>query len=533
MKKRIPDRRQGMLLPPSVDEYVGPRHRVRVIVEVVERLDLSGFHVGESDEGRPAYPPEILVSLIFYAFSIGVFSAREMERRCQTDCAFMFATAGLRPSHRSISRFRAANQEELSRLFAQIVGVCRRVGLGNTSRVAIDGTRQHANASIDAHVRKEQLEKELERIREDMKKMLGRAAQVDAEEDSNPGLADGDDVVPERLERKDTRAAAIDVAVKELSTEATGNAAAKTVAEEGHEETAAPSEEEWHESLAEKQQRAQEIEEKLKELQQSGEMEANETDPDARLQRFKEGSRPGYNAQIGVGGEDKIILAADVTQDPGDKDQLITICDQVTANTGEKPGVITADSGYESGENLAALAARGQDAVIASACMKSAHKARERTGFFQWVDFSYDANQDQYICPAGRPLVRVGGETYRERSVGKYQALDSCVGCRLKMRCTKSEKRTLKALETTPLLLEMSKRRKLDRETDRHGANRKVDVEPRFGHMKHNLRWKQFMRRGLAACRSEFRILCAAVNLSALARWLESQNLAVSQIPLN
>jgi len=54
VKKRIPDRRQGMLLPPSVDEYVGPRHRVRVIVEVVERLDLSGFHVGESDEGRPA-----------------------------------------------------------------------------------------------------------------------------------------------------------------------------------------------------------------------------------------------------------------------------------------------------------------------------------------------------------------------------------------------------------------------------------------------------------------------------------------------
>jgi transposase len=508
MRKAIPDRRQPMLLPPSVDEYVSPRHRVRVIVEVVERLDLSGFHGGESDEGRPAYPPEILVSLLFYAFSIGVFSAREMERRCQTDCAFMFATAGLRPSHRSISRFRAANQEQLSMLFAQIVGVCRRIGLGNTARVAIDGTRQHANASIDAHVRKEQLEKELGKIREDMKKMLGRAAQVDAEEDSNPELADGNEM-PERLEKKDRRAAAIDAAVTELSASATGEGRQK--------------------SVEEKKERASEIEEKLKELEESGEKEANETDPDARLQRFKAGSRPGFNAQIAVSGEDKVILAADVTQDPGDKDQLIAMCDQVESNTGEKPGVITADSGYESGENYAELAARGQDAVIASACAKGAHKVRERTGLFQWVDFGYNAERDEYVCPAGRPLVRVGKGTDNGRPTASYKAVN-CARCRLKACCTKLARRTLKVLETTPLLLKMSKRRQLDRQTDRVGAMRKVDVEPRFGHMKYNLRWQHFMRRGLDACRSEFRILCAAMNLSTLARWLYRRDLELSAI---
>ena len=73
----------------------------------------------------------------------------------------------------------------------------------------------------------------------------------------------------------------------------------------------------------------------------------------------------------------------------------------------------------------------------------------------------------------------------------------------------------------------------LDRETDQFYAKRKIDVEPRFGHMKHNLRWKQFMRRGLTACRSEFRILCAAMNLSSLARWLESRELSVSEIPIS
>jgi transposase len=520
MKK--PDRRQGMLLPPSIDEYVGPRHRVRVIVEVVDRLDLSGFEVGVSDEGRPAFPPEVMVSLLFYAFSIGVFSAREMERRCQSDCAFMFATAGLRPSHRSISRFRAANQDELSRLFAQIVSVCRHAGLGDTSRVAIDGTRQHANASIDAHVRKEQLEKELERIRRDMKKMLDHAAEADAAEERNPDPTKSDDVVPEGLQSKEKRRQAIEAALKDIEeADATTN---EVGSQEGGDDN-----ERRQKSLEKKKRREETIEEKLKELAESGDNEANDTDPEARLQRFKEGSRPGYNAQIAASGEDQLILAADVVQDPGDKDQLIPMCDQVEKNTGEKPGVATADSGYESGENYAALAARGQDAVIASAVTKASHKIRERKGLFQWVDFRYDAERDEYVCPAGQRLVRIGTLANHGKPMGTYEGI-ACQGCQLKMCCTKSEKRTLKVLETTWLLLLMGKRRQLDRETDNLGAKRKTDVEPRFGHMKHNLRWRQFMRRGLAACRSEFRILCAAVNLSKLARWLDSRSLSVANI---
>jgi transposase len=522
-----------MILPPSIDEYVGPRHRVRVIVEVVEQLDLSGFHVGEAGEGRPAYPAEILVSLLFYAFSIGVFSAREMERRCQTDCAFMFATAGERPSHRSISRFRAIHQEELSGLFVQIVRVCRRAGLGNTARVAIDGTRQHANASIDAHVRKEQLEKELGKIQQDMKKLLDRAAEVDAEEERDPERASNDDVVPEELEKKERRARAIEAAVKELeeANVAAPEAGPRATEEEAKKEPPGASEEWRQNSLAEKRKRKEEIDQSLRQLEQSGQQEANDSDPDARLQRFKEGSRPGFNAQIAVSGEDKLILAAEVTPDAGDKNQLIAMLDQIESNTGEKPGVITTDSGYESGENYAQLAARDQDAVIASACTIGAHKVRERTGLFQWVDFRYDAERDEYLCPAGRRLVRVGSQPTADKPKATYEAADPCTGCPLKARCTKWEKRILSVLETTRFVLAMSQRRDRDRRTDRFGALRKVDVEPRFGHMKHNLRWKQFMRRGLVACRSEFRILCGAINLSALARWLGSRGLAVSQIP--
>jgi hypothetical protein len=401
--------------------------------------------------------------------------------------------------------------------------------------VAVDGTRQRANASLDAHVRKEQLEKELSRIRQEITKLLDQAARADAEEDRDPDLAQGDDVIPESLEDTKSREQAIEAAVRkvqQLGEKETNGTDPQVEAEGSKEQDRAHDEDAVAKSLEEKREKERALETRLKELEKSRENEANKTDPDARLQRFKgAGSRPGYNAQIAASGEDGVILACDVTQDAGDTEQLLPMCGQVESNTGERPGVVVADAGYESGKNLQELADEGQDAVIASACAKSAHKSRERKGLYQWVDFEYDSDRDEYVCPAGKRLIRIGSQSKGEKANATYKGVE-CQGCPLKAACTKEERRRLTVLETTPQLLEMSKRRQRDRENERLGARRKAFVEPRFGHMKHNLRWRQFMRRGLAACRSEFRILCTAMNLSKLAQWLRSNDRDVCQIAL-
>jgi transposase len=438
----------------------------------VDQLDLSQFKVGEEKVGRPAYPPHILVSLLFYAFSLGVFSSREMDRRSKTDCAFMFATSGLHPCYRSIARFRADNEEALADLFTQVVSICKQIGLGSTKVVAIDGTRQHANASIDAHIRQEQLEKELEKIRADMKKLLGKASQIDESEDKEDEGDSDEKALPEALTDKEARKAAIKKA--------------------------------------------------LAALKGAGEKEANETDPEARLQKFKEGSRPGYNVQIAVSAEDGMILASEVVQDAGDTEQLIPMLDQVEANTGERPGVIVADAGYESGENFEQLVDRDQDGIVASASALAAHKLRERSGRYQWIDFEYAPDRDEYICPAGHRLVKVGEKIQHGKPAVIYKG-EACANCLQKPQCTRAEVRTLSVLKTAPYLLAMSERRRHDRQHDRLGGKRKAFIEGHFGHIKHNLRWKQFMRRGVVACRSEFRLLCAALNLSKLARWLEQR----------
>lgn len=462
MRMPMPSRSQRILLPPSIDEYVSADHPVRLIVEVVDRLDLSAFIGDDSETGRPSYPPEALVAVLLYAFSIGVFSSREIERRVETDCAFMFAVSGLRPSHRTLSRFRAEQKEALSAVFAQVVVVCRRAGLGSPELVVVDGTKQRANASLDAHSRRSQLEKMLAQARRHVEKLLGEAARVDAEEDAQASPA------------KDGRNARDRVAA---------------------------------------------IEAALKEMEDAGVEEVNTTDPDARIQRLKDGSRrPGYNAQIMVSGSDGIVLAADVTNAADDRGQLIPMRDQVVENLGEKPGCVLGDSGFESGENVRDLVDREQDAVLAAAVTRSAHDRQEKTGRFQWPSFEYDGVADEYICPAGRRLERVKTGQRRGKPNGLYRGV-ACEDCPLRSQCVEGDKpRTLDVLDTTPYLQAMSERRRVDRETEQFLKRRAVLVEGHFGHFKHNLRWRQFLARGLVACRAEFRLLCAAYNLRKLSR---------------
>lgn len=449
-----------MLLPPSIDEYVGPTHRVRVIVEVVERLDLSAFETGGSKTGRGAFPPQVMVAVLLYAFSVGVFSSREIARRLETDCAFLFASSGTRPSYRTIARFRGDETEALAKVFAQVVVICREVGLGALDVVAIDGTRQRANASLEAHSRRDQLVKELERARAHVGRLLTEAARVDAEED----------------------------------------AAEETV--------------EVPTDLADAKRRIEAIERAVATLDAADVTEANETDPDARIQRCKEGNRPGYNAQIAVAG-DGLVVAADVTKDPGDTRQLLPLLDQITANVGEQPAVVVADAGYESGENVRGLLERGQDAVIASATARAAQKEKARTGRFPWTDFEHDPVCDEYKCPNGRGLAFVRADTHNGKPTRLYRSR-SCAGCPFQRQCAPRGPRQLRVLETAPLLLAMSLRRKEDRLHGRFLARRAPMVEGRFGHFKHNLRWRRFISRGLADCRSEFRLLCAAYNVSKL-----------------
>lgn len=139
---------QSLLMPSSLDDWLPENHTARFIAEVVdELLDLSGIYDAYVEaSGAPPYDPTMMLKVLFYAYSAGVTSCREMERRCHVDVVFRWRTANNTPGHPSIARFRRRHLVALDDLFLQVLVLCSEAGLVTLGRVALDGTKLRASA---------------------------------------------------------------------------------------------------------------------------------------------------------------------------------------------------------------------------------------------------------------------------------------------------------------------------------------------------------------------------------------------------
>ena len=134
---------------------------VWLVIEAVRRLDTSAFHARRrrTGPGRPGYDPDMMVALLVWAYANGITSSRRIERLCQQDVAFRVTCAGRAPDHVTIARFRQQFAETAADLFAQVLVLCARLGMGQVGVVALDGTKIAANASKDANRTEEGLRK--------------------------------------------------------------------------------------------------------------------------------------------------------------------------------------------------------------------------------------------------------------------------------------------------------------------------------------------------------------------------------------
>src|SRR5680860_509739 len=142
-----------MLLPVDMREWLPPDHLVWFVLETVDALDTTALERTRrrGGAGTAGYDPRMLFGLLVYAYCQGVRSSRQIERMCITDVAFRVLCAQDGPDHTTIARFRAEAQDAFSDLFAQVLMIAARAGLGRFGTVAIDGTKIKANASIDAN----------------------------------------------------------------------------------------------------------------------------------------------------------------------------------------------------------------------------------------------------------------------------------------------------------------------------------------------------------------------------------------------
>ena len=349
------DRNTGFLLPPSVDEWLPERHLARFVVEVVAGLDLRAMTGSYRGSGEASYHPQLLLGIVIYGYATGVFSSRKLERATYDSVAFRFIAANQHPDHDTIAAFRRRFLEQIEKLFLQVLGVAREMGLLRLGTVALDGTKIHANASRHSALSYEHAGKIEAQLQAEVAELMAKAAAAD-QADVPDGMS-----IPEELARREQRLAAIARAkatiaarAKERDARARADDEAKLAARAA--KTAATG------KKPRGRPPAPPVEGPLPSDQ------VNLTDEESRIMPVPGGGfEQCYNAQAAVAAGSLLVIAADVTQAPNDKQQIEPMLDKIAALPDElgKAEALLADNGYFSEGNVNACAAAGIDPVIA------------------------------------------------------------------------------------------------------------------------------------------------------------------------
>ena len=339
---------QAAMFPVSPRDWLPDGHQAFFISDTVNQLDLSSFRALYRPAGRGELPynPTMMLKVLLYAYSVGVFSSRKIAQRLEEDVAFRFLSAGQFPNHRTICRFRERHLNDFEDVFVQVVQIARESGLVTMGKLAIDGSKVKANASKHKAMSYERMKEEEKRLRKEIRAITERAQGRDAEEDVEFGPDFRGDELPEELQRRDSRLKAIREARRRLE---------KRKAEEAELSSSSPTEKKPKAGRPEKHPPG-----KPKPKDQE-----NFTDPESRIMKTgSKGFEQCYNAQTAVDGEEQIIVAAEVGQNAADVRQLIPMIDQAIENTGVEPSLVLADAGYRSEENFRKLEALDIEGLI-------------------------------------------------------------------------------------------------------------------------------------------------------------------------
>lgn len=423
---------QAYLLPPSPREWLPENHLAFFLMDVVRQLDLSAIEAvihKKDPRGERPYSPRMMTALLLYAYCVGVFSSRKIERATYEDVAMRVIAGESHPHFTTINGFRLEHRKALADLFLQVLRLCRRAGLGKMGHVSLDGSKVQANASKHKAMSYGRMKEEEKRLEEEIEALLRRAELADASEDSEYGPEMRGDELPAELQFRETRLARI----KELMTGLEGEAAEARAAT-------------LHENVTKLREKVEQIGISPKErkaaatLAAAAEKQADElapddddddgpgsgattqlslhrvpatpagkpkpkaqrnmTDGDSRIMIRNGVFMQAYNVQAAVS-EDQIIVAHGVTNDGTDAKQLVPMLERVRENSAELPKKFTADTGYLSEENVAYCEANGVDAYIAlrkkdrEDC-KMPRTSAEHMRFMMAVKLATDAGKEIY-----------------------------------------------------------------------------------------------------------------------------------------
>ncbi len=474
---------ESFLFPPSPRDWLDEGHLVYFILDVVELLDLSAIEEvieAKDARGERPYNPAMMVALLVYAYSVGIFSSRKIARATHEQVAFRVLTGGQHPHFSRINAFRKTHLVAFAGLFKQVLRLCQEAGLVKLGHVALDGSKVQANASKHKAMSYGYMVKLEAKLETEISALLARAAEADAADDARLGAENDDVDIPAELRRRGDRLAKLREAKAGLEAEAKAARAQHELdlaagCDERAEAAEADKDRKLNETLAAKHREAADrlsddddppfvTPEGLPKHRPKStpdgtpndKAQRNLTDPDSRIMPSGGAFLQGYNAQAVADDAYQVIVAAALTNQSPDAGNLAPMLELAVRNLGAAPTALTADTGYWTPQVEEISRKLGTEAYV----------ALKRTKHNEGVSpFSGEAP------PAGADA--------RTRMAHKLTAPAG---------------RAIYAL-------------------------RKSTVEPVFGQMKEVRGFRRFSLRGIAAAAAEWDLVCLTHNLIKLFRY--------------
>jgi len=329
------DRNTGYLLPPDLRDWIKDNDLAQFILEAVEATDLRSAAVNERGTGSPQYPPSMMLALLIYCYSTGVFSSRQIERASYDSISVRYLCANHHPDHDTIATFRRRNLELLEQCFMQVLELAGHMGLLKLGTLCIDGTKLKGNADASKNLTLSQIEEELKRLEQSVGKRLEQAELADrADSQATEGL-----LLPDEWGDASLRKAKLHEAKRKLE------ARLKRL-EEQRKQTAKRSRRQDRKVGSGRKADPQKVQERQAKDRQKQRINPHDPDSHSMPQR-KGGFVQGYNAQAGIDAEGAgLIVSSHVTNQPNDRQQLQANLERVQAKHLEQTENVVADSGY-------------------------------------------------------------------------------------------------------------------------------------------------------------------------------------------
>lgn len=501
------NRKQNLLLPPSLDELVPENHMVRVVDAVIDRLDISDILSTYRGGGNSAFNPKMMLKVLVFAYLSNVYSSRRIEDLLRRDIYFMWLAGMKRPDFRTINYYRGKRLKEgFDAVFTQVVRLLHEEGFVSLKVQYIDGTKIESVANKYTFVWRGSVEKYDARLKAKTEALLRQIEQshaVENQENPMPEELTAEEVV-KRVERIREK-----VDADKLSKE--DRKALKQI-----ETDAVPRMNRYKEQLETMGSRNS----------------YSKTDPDATFMRMKEDAmlngqlKPGYNVQIST--ENQFITNFGIYQRPTDTLTMVSYLESFKTRYGMQSEEIVADSGYGSEENYEYMFRNGMTPYVKYNMFHVEQRRGYRNNPFRVSNLFYNPDDDFYVCPMGQKMKFIRQErrytaSGYQQTVSVYRA-SRCEGCPLRGQCHKSKRD--RQIEVNHSLDDYKARARellTSEQGLKHRSKRPIEPEAVFGQIKECGRFRRLMLKGLTGAKIDFGLKALAHNLRKLAQaWTKS-----------